>query len=177
MSTSKSLIPTERIQNLIIEIRGHRVILDSDLADLYGVTTKRLNEQVTRNQDRFPDDFMLQLTKEEYEILRSHFATLKKGPGQHRKYMPYAFTEHGTIMLANILKSPTAVQASIQVVRAFIQMRQLLASQKGLMRKILDMENKYDDQFKVVFTAIRQLMEPPKAKPKHRIGFKSGKDD
>ncbi len=120
---------------------------------------------------------MLQLTKEEYETLRSHFATLKKGRGQHRKYMPYAFTEHGTIMLANILKSPTAVQASIQVVRAFIQMRQLLASQRGLMRKILDMEKKYDAQFKIVFTAIRQLMEPPKAKPKHRIGFKSGKDD
>ena len=173
MPPSEPLIPIERIAQRILEIRGHRVLLDSDLAELYQVTTKRLNEQVRRNQDRFPDDFMFQLTKEEYDLLRSHFATLKTGRGRHRKYPPYVFTEHGAIMLANVLKSKTAVQASIQVVRAFVQLRQMVASHQELVRKIIAMERKYDEQFKEVFAAIVELMEGKEEKPRRRIGFRS----
>lgn len=170
MTKTKSLIPIERIERTILIIRGQRVMLDADLAELYGVTTKRLNEQVKRNSDRFPEDFMFQLNQKEADFLRSQFATLKKGRGQHKKYLPYVFTEHGALMAANILNSPIAIQASVQVVRAFIRLRQILASHVTLARKLNELEKKYDVQFKVVFEAIRQLMIPsePKQKP---IGF------
>ncbi len=146
------------------------MILDETLAELYGVPTKRLNEQVTRNLDRFPGDFMFQLTREEWDALRSQSATSKSGRGG-RRYPPRAFTEHGTVMAANILNSATAVQASIQVVRAFVRLREILASHEDLARKLNALERKYDDQFKVVFDAIRQLMTPPKGE-RRPIGFR-----
>jgi len=151
-------------------------MLDADLAELYGVTTKRLNEQVKRNINRFPKEFMFQLTKEELENWRSQFATSNPAVKMGLRRRPYAFTEYGAVMLASVLKSPTAVEMSILEVKAFIRMRQLLASQKGLMEKILAMEKKYDEQFKAVFEAIRQLMIEEE-KPKKRIGFKTSKDD
>ncbi|HVS81537.1 MAG TPA: ORF6N domain-containing protein [Pyrinomonadaceae bacterium] len=147
-------------------------MLDSDLAKLYGVTTKRLNEQVKRNRGRFPGDFMFQLTSEEAKLLqssRSQIATLKHG--QNIKYLPYAFTEHGSIMAANVLSSERAVQASVQVVRAFVRLRQMLVSNTELARKLGELEGKYDRQFKIVFDAIRQLMSPPLPGRK-QIGFR-----
>ncbi len=170
---STALIPAERIERAIYLIRGHKVMLDSDLAALYGVLTKRLNEQVRRNRERFPQDFLLQLTRPEYDRLRSQFATLNTPPrrGQHRKYLPYAFTEHGALMAATVLNSPVAVQVSIQIVRTFVRLRQLLATHAQLARKLAELERKYDVQFKVVFDAIRQLMAPEVPAPKRRIGF------
>lgn len=168
---SSSLVPSERVERSILTIRGHHVMLDADLAELYGVTTKRFNEQVKRNSDRFPEDFMFRLNRREVEQLnRSQFAT---GSQKHRdpRYPPYAFTEHGTVMLANILKSKTAVQTSIQVVRAFVRLRQVLSSNAALARKLNALEKKHDDRFKVVFEAIDRLMRPPD--PKQRaIGFR-----
>jgi hypothetical protein len=162
----------ELIERRIFWIRGRRVMLDRDLADVYGVSTKRLNEQVKRNRDRFPEDFMFQLSLEEAKailISRSQFATLKRG--QNPKYAPLAFTEHGAVMAANVLNSPAAVRASIQVVRAFVRLREILATHKDLARKLEEMEEKYDAQFKVVFAAIRELMEPPPEPPRRPIGF------
>jgi len=140
---------------------------------LYGVTTKRLNEQMKRNRERFPEDFIFQLTKDEASTIqfsRSQNATLKRG--QNVKYLPYAYTEHGAVMLASVLKSVIAVQASIQVVRAFVKMRSILEEYKELKTKINKLENKYDKQFKIVFEAIKALMDTPKAKPKTISGFK-----
>lgn len=171
MSKSLAAIPIERVERAILLIRGEKVMLDKDLAKLYGVTTKRLNEQVKRNRERFPDDFMFQLTREEAESLRrsrSQIATLKRG--QNIKYLPYAFTEHGAIMAANVLNSERAVRASVAVVRAFIHLRQMLASNAELAKQLKELERKYDRQFKVVFDAIRQLMTPPEPKRK-QIGF------
>ena len=167
-----SIITVEFIENKIYLIRNKKVILDSDLAELYGVSTKRLNEQVRRNTERFPEDFMFVLTKEESDLLRSQIATLKKGRGQHSKYLPYAFTEHGAIMAATILNSPRAVEMSIFVVRAFVKLREMLISHKDLKHKIEEMEKKYDSQFKIVFNAIKELMAPPE-KPARKIGFKT----
>ena len=169
-----SIVPSEIIQNKIYLIRGKKVMLDSDIAELYGVSTKRLNEQVRRNIDRFPEDFMFILSKEESDSLRSQFATLKKGRGQHSKYLPYAFTEHGAIMAATILNSPRAVEMSIFVVRAFVKLREMLIQHKDLKHKIEEMEKKYDSQFKIVFNAIKELMTPPE-KPARKIGFKMEK--
>jgi hypothetical protein len=145
------------------------VILDADLAKLYGVTTTRLNQQVKRNPERFPSDVMFQLTKKEYESLMLQIATSRVTHGGRRK-LPFVFTEHGAIMAANVLNSKTAVQASVQVVRAFIRLRQMLASNAELARKLSDLERKYDSQFRVVFDAIRQLMTPPPQQRK-QIGF------
>jgi len=169
MSDKKSLVPLERIERIILIIRGQKVMLDSDLAELYGVSTRRLNEQTKRNIERFPDDFMFQLTEEEWENLRSQNATSRSWGG--RRYPPYAFTEHGAVMLANVLKSDTAVNASIQVVRAFIRLREMLVSNKEMARRLDELEKKYDAQFQVVFQAIRELMEPPE-KERRRIGFR-----
>lgn len=168
---SQQLIPTETIERRILLIRGHKVMLDSDLADLYGVSTKRLNEQVRRNAKRFPPDFMLQLTKEEYDSLRSHFATLEKGRGKHRKYPPLAFTEQGVAMLSSVLTSERAIEVNIAIMRAFVRLREILATHKDLARKLEELEKKYDKQFAIVFEAIRQLMTPPEPPPKRRIGF------
>ncbi len=146
-------------------------MLDADLANLYGVTTKRLNEQVKRNIDRFPDTFMFQLSRSEFDKLKSQFATSSWGG---RRKLPNAFTEHGVVMLASVLNSPTAVSASIEVVKAFVRLRQILASNVELARKLEILEKKYDAQFKVVFDAIRQLMTPPE-KEKRQIGFRAEK--
>ena len=167
------IIPLETIERRILLMSGYKVMIDADLADIYGVTTKRLNEQVKRNRDRFPEDFMLQLTeKEKAEVVANcdHLKKLKYSPA-----LPNVFTEHGAIMIATILSSPVAVQASIQVVRAFVKLREMLATHKELARKLNEMEKKYDAQFKVVFDAIRQLMTPPEIKRK-RIGFIQKKD-
>ena len=170
-----SIVPSEIIQNKIYLIHGKKVMLDSDIAELYGVSTKRLNEQVRRNIDRFPEDFMFILSKEESDSLRSQFATLKKGRGQHSKYLPYAFTEHGAIMAATILNSPRAVEMSIFIVRAFVKLREMFIQHKDLKHKIEEMEKKYDSQFKIVFNAIKELMAPPE-KQVRKIGFKIEKE-
>ena len=167
----------ETITHAIREIRGQRVLLDAELAALYGVTTKRLNEQVRRNLDRFPADFMFQLTAEEAGALRSQSATLKAGRGQHRKYPPFAFTEHGAIMAATVLNSPRAVEMSIYVVRAFVQLRELLASNKELALRLDELEARiekkltgHDQAIAAVLSAIRQLMSSP-AHKRRGIGF------
>lgn len=174
MKDKKSIIPAARIERSILVIRGEKVMLDADLAVLYGVTTKRLNEQVKRNRDRFPKDFIFQLTeREKREVVANcdHLKKLKFSPT-----LPYAFTEHGAIMLATVLNSPIAVKASIQVVRAFIRLRQMLASNAELARKLNALEKKYDEQFKVVFDAIRELMTPPTHTIKSKIGFRREKE-
>ena len=155
-------------EQCIVRLRGQSVLLDTDLAALYGVTVKRLNQQMTRNPDRFPEDFCFRLTESEWRSLRLQNATLKRG--QHRKYMPYAFTEHGAIMAATVLNSPQAVQMSVAVVRAFVKLRRMALSVETLARKIAAMENKYDAQFRDVFHAILQLMTPPDP-PRRKIGF------
>jgi hypothetical protein len=178
-----SLIPAERIERAILLVRGHKVMLDSDLASLYGVETKTLNQAVRRNLDRFPDDFMFQLNWEETEIWRSQFVTLNPDEGkpsrsqsvtlkrgQNPKYRPYAFTEQGVAMLSSVLRSPRAVAVNVEIMRAFVRLRGMLGSHADLARKLDALERKYDAQFKVVFDAIRQLMAPlaPLRKP---IGF------
>ena len=156
---------------VIIRLRGQAVILDSDLAALYGVTVKRLNEQVKRNQDRFPEDFVFQLTENEWKNLRSQSATSRGHGG--RRYMPFAFTEHGAIMAATVLNSPQAVTMSLAVVRAFVKLRRMAMSVEGIARKVNALEQKYDKQFKVVFDAVRRLMAPPPEPTKRKIGFKN----
>jgi phage regulator Rha-like protein len=175
MGENISLIPIERIERAIIVVRGEKVMLDSELAEIYGVDTGALNRAVKRNASRFPLDFMFQLTAEEAESLRCQIGISNEGRGG-RRYLPYAFTEHGALMLANVLNSERAAQTSVMVVRAFVKLRQMLASNAELSRKLADMEKKYDAQFKVVFDAIRQLMSPP-AKPKREIGFHVKPDD
>ena len=144
-------------------------MLDADLAGLYGVTTKRLNEQVRRNRSRFPEDFMFQLTSKGAASLRSQIATSNKGRGG-RRYAPYAFTEQGVAMLSTVLNSERAIQVNIEIMRAFVRLRQMLASNAQLARKLNALEKKYDSQFRVVFEAIRELMTPPEPK-KRKIGF------
>ena len=161
-------LPMERVEDRILSIRGHRVMLDADLAELYGVPTKRLNEAVRRNAARFPEDFMFQLTADEAEILRSQFATSNGRGG--RRYIPYAFTELGVAMLSSVLNSERAVLVNIAIMRAFVRLREMAASHKDVLLRLDEMEGKYDRQFKVVFDAIRALMEPPKI-PRRRIGF------
>jgi len=140
--STTGLVPVERVERAILILRGRRVILDSDLAALYGVPVKRLNEQVKRNAGRFPPDFAFVLTKEEGATLRSQIATLEKGPGEHRKYLPRVFTEHGALMAASVLNSPRAVQMSILVVRAFVRFRQILATNRQLAAKLDELDNK-----------------------------------
>jgi len=175
MTKNKKLsIPLERIASFILVVRGHKVLLDADLATLYGVTTKRLNEQVRRNRERFPEDFVFQLAQEEYEALRSQSATLKPGRGQHRKYLPYVFTEHGAIMAAAVLNTPRAVEMSLYVVRTFVQLREMLASNKELARKLNELERKlgaHDQAIGSILSAIRELMAPPELPKKRRMGF------
>jgi len=166
----QSLIPVDRIERVIFMLRGHKVMLDLHLASLYGVEVKVFNQAVKRNTERFPADFMFQLTSEETGFLRSQSVTLKSGRGQHRKYLPHAFTEQGVAMLSSVLHSPRAVQVNIEIMRAFVRLRQMLATNADLARKLAALERKYDTQFKVVFDAIRELMSPPE-KPKRHIGF------
>ena len=178
MAGQKPMIPVERIEGSILLIRGHKVMLDADLAELYGVETKVLNQAVKRNLDRFPEDFMFRLTPREVENLRFHFGnsslrsqfvTSKLGRGG-RRYPPYVFTEQGVAMLSSVLRSKRAIQVNVEIVRTFVRLRQLLASNAQLARKLEALEKKYDAQFKVVFDAIRQLMSPAEPK-KRKIGF------
>ena len=169
-NTEIAVIPLERIERSILLVRGHRVMLDFDLANLYGVLTERLNEQVRRNIDRFPGDFVFQLTAKEYMFLIPQIAGSKRGRGGRRK-LPFVFTEHGALMVANVLKSQTAVRTSIQVVRTFMRLREMLSSHKDLARKLADMEKKYDKRFLVVFTELRKLMTPPPVQSSRPIGF------
>jgi ORF6N domain len=167
----QSLIPPERIERSILAIRGQRVILDADLAALYGVATKTLNRAVQRNRDRFPNDFMFQLTGEEFANLRFHFGTSSSWGG--RRYPPYAFTEQGVAMLSSVLRSKQAVQVNVEIMRAFVRLRQIVASHAELARKLDALERKYDRQFKAVFDAIRELMLPVEQPKTGRIGFRS----
>ena len=168
MSPKAEAVSPERIEGSILIIRGHKVILDSDLAGLYGVSVGRLNEAVKRNRGRFPADFMFQLTPEEFASLRSQIVTLNlksqiaisSSDWGGRRHAPFAFTEQGVAMLSSVLRSKRAVQANVEIMRAFVRLRQMLASNTELARKLTALENKYDAQFKVVFDAIRQLMAP-----------------
>jgi len=162
------MLPSETITNRIYFIRKLKVMLDRDLAELYGVETGQLKRAVRRNIDRFPEDFMFELSSEEYNSLRSQIGILKRG--QHAKYKPMAFTEQGVAMLSSVLNSKRAIQVNIQIMRAFNKLRQMMTTHKDLKKKIEAMESKYDEQFQVVFEAIKQLLEEDK-KPKRKIGF------
>ena len=180
----------EHIAQSILALRGHKILLDTELARLYGVPTKRLNEQVRRNRERFPEDFMFQVNAEEFEALRSQFATSKAAPGRGgRRYRPYAFTEHGALMAANVLNSARAIEVSVYVVRAFMRLRETLAAHKDLAKTLQQLEKKTEAltlqhdtlaantraQFKEVFDALRALMAPPEPK-KRPIGFVTSKE-
>ena len=168
------LIPLEAIEHRIHVVRGLKVMLDKDLAKLYQVPTKRLNEQVKRNIDRFPLDFMFQLSEKEALALRSHSATSKTGRGG-RRYLPYVFTEHGALMLASVLTSTIAVDVSIQIVRAFVRLRELITSHKELARKLEALEHEYDERFKVIFDVLNQLTGPSEEpdRPPLALGVKN----
>ena len=207
MSTDSNLIPAERIERRILLVRGQKVLLDFQLAELYEVETKVLNQAVRRNTDRFPEDFVFQLTEAEAEqVMRSQFVTAssvntsqsvtsstEKGRKtgemtlgmrsqtvtasgkRNLRFRPYAFTEQGVAMLSSVLRSPRAVQVNIAIMRTFVQLRQLLSSHADLARKLASLESKYDEQFRAVFDAIRELMEPPTASEKREIGFHTGR--
>lgn len=167
-----SIIPVERIEQSILLIRGEKVLLDSDLADLYEVETRVLTQAVKRNIVRFPADFMFQLSQEEFGNLRSQTVTsrfAKRWGG--RRYPPYAFTEQGVAMLSSVLRSDRAVLVNIEIMRTFVRLRQMLASHSDLVRRLDALERKYDQQFKSVFDAIRELMSPKKVPAKREIGF------
>ena len=170
MKTRVSLIMHEKIERRIFSIRGKQVMLDRDLAILYGVETKVLNQAVKRNLERFPHDFMFQLTAQETKILRSQFVTLEQG--RYSKYYPYAFTEYGILMLSSVLNSDRAIEVNIQIMRTFTKIREMMVTHKDLRQKIEDMERKYDNQFQIVFKAIKRLIDPPQ-KRKEPIGFRS----
>jgi ORF6N domain len=177
------IIPAEQIARAILVFRSQRVLLDSELAALYGVAVRVLLQAVQRNRKRFPKDFMIQLTAAEWAVLRSQLVTLKQGRGQHRKYLPYAFTEQGVAMLSSVLKSDRAVAVNIQIMRAFVKLRGLLASNHELARRFAQLESrldmkltKHDEAIAAIFSAIRELMNP--ASPKRRpIGFTANLDD
>jgi hypothetical protein len=167
------LIPAQKIDRAILLIRGKKVMLDTDLAQIYGVKTFRLNEQVKRNISRFPEDFMFQLTEDEKQKVIAncdHLEKLKYSPTN-----PFAFTEHGTIMLASVLNTPIAIQASIHVVRAFVKLRELLLSHQELNRRLQDLEEKVDSKFSIVFRIFDDLMRSPEEHERARIGFKISK--
>ncbi len=177
--SAEPLIPQESVENKIIFLRGKKVMLDRDLAKLYTVKTKVLNQAVRRNIERFPKDFMFQLTKQEMgnrksqfvtsESIRSQFVTLKQG--EHMKYRPYAFTENGVAMLSSVLSSKRAIQVNIQIMRTFTRLREMLSGHQKLREKIEEMEKKYDHQFQIVFKAIKELLEPYKKPTRRQIGF------
>lgn len=173
LTTSNLDVSVQFVERRIYLIRGHKVMIDEDLAELYGVPTKRLNEQVRRNLKRFPEDFMFQLSKEEAEILRSQFVTSRFSHGGRRS-PPYAFTEHGVAMLSSVLNSERAIEVNITIVRAFIRLRQLLESNEELNRKFVAVIRKlstHDKYFQVVFSELKKLTEQP-ALPRKQIGFK-----
>ncbi len=173
--TTKLPVNIEQITQSIYTFRGRKVMLDSDLAKLYGVETKVFLQAVRRNIERFPDDFMFQLTNQELNGLRSQTVTSKNGRGG-RRYAPYFFTEQGVAMLSSVLRSPQAIQVNIEVMRTFVKLRELLSSNAKLARRLTAVEKKYDGQFKLVFDAIEQLMMPPE-KTKRAIGFAKWKEE
>ncbi len=166
-----NLVPLKNLINKIIYLRGQKVMLDRDLAELYGVETRILNQAVTRNPERFPKDFMYQLTNKEFTILKSQFVISSWGG---RRYPPFAFTEQGIAMLSSVLHSERAINVNIAIMRAFVKLRELLLTNKELNSKLQKIEAKYDKQFRVVFEVLQQLMETP-AKPRKEIGFKRKK--
>jgi phage regulator Rha-like protein len=177
--TETGLVTPESVERAIIVLRGRRVILDSELATLYGVTVSVFNQAVKRNMERFPADFAFQLTRGEYESLRSQIVILKAGRGAHRKYLPYVFTEHGAVMAASVLNSPKAVEMSVEVVRAFVRLRQILAANRQLAARVDDLERKmnqsnaaHSNNIGTLFDAVRSLMTAPE-KPKRQIGFQT----
>lgn len=163
----KPVVPSEIIEKRIFYLRHQKVMLSTDLSELYDVAPKALTQAVKRNIERFPADFMFQLSTDEFENLRSQFVTANR---TMIRVPPYAFTEHGIAMLSSVLKSPIAIQVNISIIRAFISLRKLLSSNKNLSQKMLEMEKKYDWQFKLVFDAIKELTTPPES-PKRRIGI------
>jgi len=163
------IVPIESIVSKIIFLRGEKVLLDRDLAELYSVETKVLKQAVRRNIRRFPDDFMFELTKEEFEDWRSQFVTSNRDK-MGLRYKPMAFTEQGVAMLSSVLNSNRAIEVNIAIMRAFVQLRKMISSHADLERKLVALEKKYDQQFRVVFDAIRALMAPPE-RPKKKIGF------
>jgi len=170
----KAIISQEVVERRILFIRGQKVMLDRDLAKLYGVKTKRLNEQIRRNLSRFPEDFMFQLTKKEFENWKSQFATSNRDKMGLRK-RPYAFTEQGVVMLSSVLNSERAIQVNIAIMRAFVKLKQILSMNKELAHKLAELERKiekHDVDIQAIFEAIRQLMASPPIKPKPRIGFR-----
>jgi hypothetical protein len=172
MAKSSSPSQLDNVESAIYLIRGQRVMLDSDLAAIYGTSTMRLNEQLRRNRHRFPEDFAFQLTPEEFKCLISQIAISKKGRGGRRK-LPWVFTEHGAIMLASVLKSPIAVQASVRVVRAFVRLREMIAGNAELAARLKDLERRLDSHDEAIielFAVLKRLLEP-EAKPKREIGF------
>jgi ORF6N domain len=170
------LIPPERIENSILLIRGQKVLLDFDLADLYDVETRTLVQSVKRNIERFPDDFMFQLTSEEFENWRSQFVISNPGAKKGLRRPPYAFTEQGVAMLSSVLRSPRAVEVNIQIMRAFVRLRELMETHKAIAAKLTDIEARldgHDHSFQAVFETIRQLLQPPTPEQKkRRIGFR-----
>jgi aromatic ring-opening dioxygenase LigB subunit len=180
--SKESLVPVERVERTILVLRGRRVILDSDLATLYGVTVAAFNQAVKRNAERFPADFAFQLTREEYDSLRSQSVILKSGRGAHRKYLPRVFTEHGAVMAASVLNSPKAVEMSVEVVRAFVRLRQILASNRQLATKVEEIERRLathdktlrgqGENIKTLIAVIENLLPDTTEK---QIGFRGGK--
>ena len=189
MAATSALVTASSIERVIHFIRDHKVLLDSDLAGLYGVAVKQLNQAIKRNRKRFPGDFMFQLTWDEVAELpgqtatressrnpRSQIVTLK--PGRNIKYRPYAFTEQGVAMLSSVLHSPRAIRVNIEIMRAFVHLRQIMSAHKDLASRIDELESKFDQQFAIVFDAIRALVDPPEEEPrKRRIGFHAELDD
>jgi hypothetical protein len=177
VADAREMVLPKRIESLIVPIRGQRVILAEDLAALYEVEVRALNQAVARNVERFPADFMFQLTGEEVTNLRSQSVISNSSednphPGRGgRRYLPYAFTEQGVAMLSSVLRSPRAILVNVEIMRAFVHLRRMLASNADLAWKLAALEKKYDGQFKVVFDAIRALMTPPDAKKKRAVGF------
>ena len=169
--TSSLVVLAERVERRILAIRGQKVMLSTDLAELYEVAPKVLVQAVKRNRERFPADFMFQLTRSEFANLKSQIVTSSWGGA--RRATPYAFTEQGVAMLSSVLRSPRAVQVNIAIMRAFVKLRELLATHRDLAKRLDELESKYDDQFKIVFDAIRELMRPPE-RPRRRIGFGAG---
>ena len=172
MNNRITLIPFERLQRYIFVIRGSSVMLSSDLAKLYGVEVKVLNQAVKRNRERFPFDFMFQLSRKEFDDLKSQFVTSSWGGA--RRALPYAFSEHGILMLSTVLKSPRAIQVNIEIMRAFVSLRALVASNAALAQKLTELEKRYDKQFQVVFDALWKLMTPVSVRQK-QIGFMGAK--
>src|SRR5213079_1526261 len=169
----RAIVLSRRVESRILVLRGHRVILDADLAELYGVEVKRLNQQVKRNIDRFPGDFVLQLSSAEYESLRLQFATSNEGRGG-RRTLPYAFTEHGAIMAATVLNSPRAVAMSLYVVRTFIQMREQIAANAEVVKRLAEIDHallKHDKSLQLIWRQLQPLLRRPAAEPKRQIGF------